>query len=333
MKFTLITVALTTVLFATAQQGTNFSMWFKNNMQHNAAAVGTNDNDLRVFTNFRNQYFSVTDSPFRTISASVEGKVFESKRKKNHFGLGATFINDVSGDGRYAVNNFKVPISYHIYFNDENSISLGVSPGVYQRSVGNGVLNWENQWNGYEFDQSINPEGIPNISVANFDLGAGIFYKHQTSKSNKVYFGFSANHVLEPRIGYNIQDNLYIRYVGQFGMSHRFYNSYFGISPQALAVFQGPNQNIIFGTNFDYYLQDASKRTGFYTPTVFSFGLYHRLRDAIVVNAQFSFKGLTIAASYDSNINSMLPSSQSIGGFEVALIYDITVNRAGKYIY
>ncbi len=333
MKFTLLSVALTTVLFASAQQGNNFSMWFKNNLQHNAAAVGTNDNDMRLFTNFRYQYFSVSEKPFQTISASVEGKILESKRRKNHFGLGASIINDMSGDGRYMVNNFSVPISYHIYFDDENSISIGLSPGIYQRSLGGGNLTWESQWNGYQFDPNLSPEGVGNSNASTFDMGAGIFYKFETSKSNKVYLGFSANHILEPQIDFNIQDNMFVRYVGQFGVNHRFYNSFFGISPQVLAVFQGPNRNIIFGSNFDYYLQDASKRTLFYTPTVFSFGIYHRVQDAIIVNAQYSFKGMTIAASYDSNVNTMLPASRSIGGFEVAFIYDIMMNRRGRFIY
>jgi len=139
MKFTLLTVALTTFLCATAQQGNNFSMWFKNNLQHNAAAVGTNDNDVKLFTNYRNQYFSVSDKPFQTISASVEGKIKSSKDRNNYFGIGASFINDMSGDGRYSVNHFSVPIAYHMFFNDENSLSIGISPGLYQRSIGKSV--------------------------------------------------------------------------------------------------------------------------------------------------------------------------------------------------
>lgn len=333
MKFILLTISLTTLLFASAQQGNNFSMWFKNNMQHNVAAVGTNDNDVKVFTNFRYQYFSVTEKPFQTISASVEAKVLRSYRKESYVGIGASFVNDMSGDGRYLVNNFKVPIAYHIYLNKVNSLSVGISPGIYQRTIGAGNFTWGSQWNGYEFDQSITPAEIRNASVSNFDIGTGIFYKHQTSSSNKFYFGFSANHILQPELAFNIQDNLYVRYVGQFGMSHRFYQSDFGISPNALAVFQGPTSNIVVGTNFDYYLQDASLRTGFYTPNVFSFGIYHRFRDAIIANFQYSFNGMTIAVSYDSNINSMLPASSSVGGFEVGFMYDIIINKRGRFLY
>ena len=332
MKFTLLTIALTTILFTSAQQGNNFSMWFKNNLQHNAAAVGTNDNDLRLFTNFRYQYFNVTANPFQTISASIEGKILRSKNSKNYFGIGASFVNDVSGDGGYSVNQITVPIAYHIFFNKENSLSVGVSPGIYQRSIGNGNLTWESQWNGYYFDGPQNAESISNASASNFDLGAGIFYKYENSDKNKVYVGFSANHILEPQINFNIQDNLFVRYVGQFGMSHRFYSSDFGLSPQVLAVFQGPNRNIVFGTNFDFYLQDASRRTSFYSPVMVSFGIYHRIQDAVVFNFQYSFKGVTIAASYDSNINTMLPASRSVGGFELAIIYDIMANRKGRFI-
>ncbi|WP_417266427.1 PorP/SprF family type IX secretion system membrane protein [Brumimicrobium sp.] len=334
MKPILLSIALFFCFVASAQQGKNFSMFSLNNMQHNPAAVGTNDNDIKVFANFRYQYFTVSDKPFQTISASGEIKLFNSTstRKKGYFGVGASVINDMSGDGRYMVNNIAVPIAYHIYMNERNSLSLGVSPGMYQRTLGSGNLTWESQWNGYEFDQTIAP-GVANSSAANFDLGAGLFYKFQSTNTNKIYFGVSANHILQPEISFNMQDKMYMRYTGQFGMRHKFELSTFGISPQILAMFQGPNQNILFGSNFDFYLQEPSLRTLFYTPTIFSFGVYHRLRDAIVVNFQFSFKGMTVAASYDSNINSMLPASKSIGGFEVAFVYDLMLNKKGRYIY
>jgi type IX secretion system PorP/SprF family membrane protein len=333
MRLIILSIALTACFAASAQQGKNFSMFFLNNMQHNPAAVGTNDNDVKVFANFRYQYFTVTEKPFQTLSASGEIKLLKSSKRNGYLGLGASFINDISGDGRYMVNEIAVPIAYHIFFNDRNSLSVGVSPGLYQRTLGSGNLTWESQWNGYQFDQTGLSEPIANSSLASFDLGAGLFYKFQSSNTNKVYFGVSANHILEPRISFNVEDNMFMRYTAQFGMKHKFAMSTFGISPQVLVMLQGPNQNILFGSNFDFYLQEPSQRTLFFTPTVFSFGLYHRLRDAIIVNFQYTFKGMTIAASYDSNINTMLPASKSVGGFEVAFIYDLMLNRKGRFIY
>lgn len=332
-KLIIITIAIAVSSVVTAQQGKNFSLWFLNNAQHNPAAVGNIDNDMKVFANFRYQYFTVTDKPFQTISASAEGKLFKSTKTPNFLGLGVSFINDMSGDGRYLVNNVTVPIAYHIYFNKKNSLSLGISPGIYQRSLSPGNLTWESQWNGYQFDKGTGPEVVPRASLTNFDLGAGLFYKFQSSPTNKIYFGVSALHLMEPGLNFNIQDDLMRRFIGQFGMSHRFPSSYFGISPQVFAMIQGPNQNLIFGSNFDFYLQDPSRRTIFVEPKMFSVGIYHRLRDAIIVNAQFSFSGVTIAASYDTNINSMSSYSKTVGGVEVALMWDFLFNKKAKKLY
>lgn len=332
-KLITITIAIALSSVACAQQGKNFSLWFLNNTQHNPAAVGNIENDMKVFANFRYQYFTVTDKPFQTISASAEGKIFKSEKRPNFLGVGASFINDMSGDGKYMVNNVSVPIAYHIYFNKKNSISLGISPGIYQRSLSAGNLTWESQWNGFEFDPSYNGDIVPRASLTNFDLGAGIFYKFQASRTNKIYFGVSAQHLLEPELNFNMHDNLMRRFIGQFGMSHRFPSSYFGISPQLFAMIQGPNQNFIFGSNFDFYLQDPSRKTIFVAPQMLSFGVYHRLRDAIIVNAQFSFSGVTIAVSYDTNINNMIAYSKSVGGLELALMWDFKFNRKEGKLY
>lgn len=333
MKIKLLAIALTAAFFTSAQQGRNFSMWYQNNMQLNPAAVATNYNDMQLFANFRYQYFTVSPKPFQTMSASIEGKLFRSNTRNGYLGIGASFINDMSGDGRYTVNEFSVPIAYHLFLDENNFISLGISPGFYQRSVSGSNLTWNNQWTGYEFNTTISPEIIPNATTSNLDLGAGLFYTYKASNTQEIFGGFSVKHIVQPEITFNYDEDLFRRYVGQLGAHYKFDNNFFGISPQILAMFQGPNQNIVFGTNFDFYLQEPSLRTVFFTPTIFSFGVYHRIRDAINVNASITFKGITIAASYDSNINSMLPTSKSVGAVEMAIKYDISLNRKKRFIY
>lgn len=334
MKLALSIIFLTSFIFVGfSQQGRNFSMWFQNNMQYNPASVGTNDNDMQLFTNFRNQYFTVTDKPFQTFSGSVEGKLFRSNTRNGYLGVGGSFMKDISGDGRYSVTQFNVPIAYHLFLNADNFISLGIQPGFYQRSISPGNFTWDNQWSGYEFNTSIPGETISNASTSNFDLGAGLFYNYQQDFTRKVYAGFAVQHITQPALNFNIQDGLMRRYVAQAGANYKFKLSSFGIAPHAMVMLQGGNRNIILGSNFDFYLVDPSLRTDFFRPTIFSFGIYHRVLEGIIVNFSYRFQGLTIAASYDSNINRMLPSSGTVGGFEVALKYDILLNRKGKYIH
>jgi type IX secretion system PorP/SprF family membrane protein len=334
MKSTLYIAIIFCINFSlNAQQGRNFSMWFQNHMQYNPAAVGTNDNDIQFFTNFRYQYFTVTDKPFQTISGSVEGKLFRSDTRNGYLGVGASFMNDMSGDGKYSVTQVNIPIAYHLFFNENNFISLGVQPGLYQRSLSAGNLTWDNQWNGYEFNNAVPGESVANASASNIDVSAGLFYTYKEDYTRKIYGGFSVQHITQPELDFNIEDGLYRRYNAQLGGNYKFNLSTFGIAPQVLVTIQGPNQNIVFGSNFDFYLQEPSFRTDFFRPTIFSFGLYHRYGDAIIANFSYRFQGLTIAASYDSNINRLLPASSSVGGFEVALKYDMIINRKGKFIY
>lgn len=334
MRITILSVILAIGFSAAAQQGNNFSLWYLNNMQHNPAAAGTNNNDLKAFANFRYQYFTVTEKPYRSISASVESKILKSKRGNGYFGIGGVFNNDATGDMRYTVNNFSVPISYHIFFNKESSLSLGVSPGWYQRSVERSGYTWENQWTGYGFSPGIPGEDLRGAtSVDKFNLGAGLFFQNKTSAYNKVYFGVSADHLLSQDIGFFIEDNLARRYTLQFGMTHRFDLTRFGISPNVFAMTQGPNMNVMFGLNFNLYLQDPSLRTIFVNPNYLSLGVYYRLNEGVVLNVLVEYEDATFAFGYDTNINSMLPYSKSIGGIEVAVTYDLIFNKKEKYIY
>lgn len=330
----LILVGIISILFGSesiGQQARNYSMWFKNNMQYNAAAVGTNDNNLRLFTNFRYQYFTVMDKPFQTISASLEGKLLKSRLSNGYIGGGVSFMNDMSGDGRYSVSNLVVPVAYHLEMNRDHHISIGLQAGFYQRSINAGNLTWENQWNGYEFNTDITGEGIPNASVQNFDLGAGVLYRYQPDNTNKLVIGYGANHVVRPELSFNIQDELFMQHTIHIGGSIKRNLSAMGFSPNALIMLQGPNRNVVLGSNFDFYLQEPSLRTDFFQPTIFSFGIYHRYLDAIIANFMFSWKGLTVGLSYDSNI-SLLPNSSSVGALEIVLLYDIEVDRRNKYI-
>lgn len=334
MKLVLSAVLiLCTSSFVTAQQGRNFSMWFQNHMQYNPASVGTNDNDMQLFTNFRYQYLTVTDKPFQTISGSVEGKLFRSDSRNGYLGIGGSFMNDMSGDGKYSVTQVNVPIAYHLFFNTNNFISLGVQPGFYQRSISPGNFTWDNQWVGYEFNAAIPGEQIGNTSTSNFDVSAGVLYTYKKDYTRKFYAGFGVQHITQPALDFNIEDGLLRRYNAQLGGKYKLNNSNFGISPQLLVMMQGANRNIIFGTNFDFYLVAPSLRTDFFRPTVFSFGLYHRFQEGVIVNFSYRFRGLTIAASYDANINRMIPASGTVGGFEVALKYDILLNKKDKLLY
>ncbi len=309
-------------------------MWFLNNSLHNPAQVGVIETDMRAFGNFKYQYFTVSDMPNRGISASVEGRIPFVKNQGHHLGVGVNFFNDLTSNSKYTVNEISLPVSMQIAINDESSLSVGVAPSLYNRNLRSKSYTWEHQWTGIKFDETIPGENLGRSRNENtFDISLGLLYRYQSSITNHFSFGFSTQNVIEQDIGFTIEDKLERRFIGQFGLSHRLKNRDWGLSPNVYTMLQGENMNIIFGTNVDFYIIDGSTKTTFISPNSFSFGIYHRLFEGVIVNAILKFRGATIAVAYDSNINGMISHSKSVGGFEIAVAYDFLLNKRRKFIY
>ena len=93
---------------AMAQQDKHYSMFAESPVYLNPAAAGFAPGKMQLFTNFRMQWLTVSDNPYRTISASVDWRMFDNG---NFLGAGINFYNDVAGDGQYMVNEVTFPIT------------------------------------------------------------------------------------------------------------------------------------------------------------------------------------------------------------------------------
>ena len=108
-----------------AQQDKHFSMFQHTQTQINPASAGYFEGDYRLFTNFRNQWMSASDNPFRTISAAFDTRF---KTSKGLVGTGINFYNDLSGDALYSVNQITIPVNYSINLSEFSELSFGISP-------------------------------------------------------------------------------------------------------------------------------------------------------------------------------------------------------------
>lgn len=325
-------ITLSSGLFA--QQEKHSSMWFENSTSFNPAAVGTMELDFDLFANFRYQWFTVSDRPFRTASATFQTKLMEGGLSNGWFGLGVTGTNDQSGDSQYLVNDVKIPISYQIELDGYTSIlGLGIAPGLYSRSINASNLTWDNQWNGTSFDQGVNPAEFQGGGAStNFDLGAGLHWLYRPNRYTRAYIGASANHLLKQDITFASSDRLYRNVNIHAGLNYKVPNSRLGLSPHVLAMFQGPNRNIVAGINFDNYMRDASQVTGWIKHNIFSMGLYYRVGDAAIVNVSYQYAGFRAGAAFDINLSGLTPASRAVGGFEIFLKYELETGQSRKYI-
>jgi len=311
-----------------AQQDKQFSMFQYTKSQINPATAGFFEGDYQLFTNFRNQWLTLSDNPFRTISAAFDTR-FEAGN--GLLGVGINFYNDVSGDALYTVNQITIPINYAISLNKLTKLSFGLAPSFYQRTFKNQNATWDNQWNGIAFNTATsNNENIPteNISLGKFDIGAGIYLQSELTKLSWFSVGISAQHLTKQNVSYYTDENglyrkLAITAHGNFNQR----NSSFSLRPNAMMFFQGPNKMFILGSGFDFMLKGKSMHTSHHKRTSIEFGAYYRINDAFIINTIFHMAGLGVGASFDINTSSLNNGTGGFGAMEFFLSYRLNKSR------
>ena len=179
-----------------AQQDKHFSMFSESPVFLNPATAGFSDQQLQLFTNFRSQWLTVTDDPYRTISASVDWRMLDPEATKaaSFMGAGVNFYNDKSGISQYTTNIITFPINYALQVGVADHLSFGLQPAFYQRTINGDHLTWDSQWTGVEFDQGLSNNELllnQNLNISRFDIGAGVYWRNDNS-----YIGLSVPNLL-----------------------------------------------------------------------------------------------------------------------------------------
>lgn len=294
----------------------------------NPANAGAQYN-LRATANYRLQWRSVT-SPFRTIAAGVDGRIFSQGKNGSSIGAGLCLFNDVAGDGHLNTNQVIAVVSGKVTLAKNQTLSLGMSGGIVQRKIGINDLTWGNQYNGLIYDSSLpSNETFSGESFLNGDFGTGIQWSYgkgqRTLSSNDMFgaqAGLSVFHVNSPKSGfYEVVDKRSLRYMFHFTGSYGFKNTNMQISPLFIYEMQGPARMLYVGSFLRYKLQESSKYTDYVLSRTLSLGGFFRGRDAVVIAAQCELGQIAFGLSYDINISSLAKVSSGKGGFEISLKY------------
>ena len=98
--------------------------------------------------------------------------------------------------------------------------------------------------------------------------------------------------------------------------SKSLFNDFFSLTSSSFITRQGPHQEILIGTEFQYTLAELS-----YLKRAFWTGIYYRTRDAVFVSSGLIFDAWKIGLSYDINLSKLIPASNMRGGFEIGVAY------------
>ena len=304
-------------------QDIHFSQYNASPLNLNPALTGFYDDDYRVIANYRGQWGSFTE-PYRTIGASFEYSPLKGKMKYDNFCVGLAVNNDVAGDSRFGSNAVTLSAAYKKQLGShiKHSISTGLQVSMLQQRIVYDNLQFDNQFNGVEYDETIPPNEVLN-RTSNFvpDLAIGGLWQVVPKEAFNFYLGAAYYHILQPKISLlNISDyRLPSRIVVHAG-NYVYINRLMNFLPSAAFMKQAGSWQVNTGTYLQFVLDDWNDKQ-----TAFAIGAWGRvaepLVDAVIVGARLDFQGFIMSFSYDFNISKLKVASSSRGAYELSVIY------------
>lgn len=341
MKRILFVIALSACAIVTTQAQTDRhnTMFYGNALSTNPAAAGMLNGDARFFGSYRNQWSSVTTNPYNTMNFAVDGRILKKHIKTGKLGVGLSFYNDKAGVGKMSSLNAGLAASYGIEIYDDIYMSVGVQGAYGQYSINTANFTWGTQWTGQDYDQNIYSyePGYAQVN-AFFDLSAGVYVYGRLGDHIDIHGGFSVLHITAQDVSLaGLEDRLYRNYTLSLFPEIRIPYQRFGFVPGIMTFMQGPNMEIMLGSDVKYYIKESSHYTGYYEEVSASLGAFWRAGDAIVFTGGFNYAGISAGVAYDFNYSKLNVASNWMGAYEFYLKYRLgfnyrwTVGGKGKF--
>ena len=182
-KATLICTVLLNLFNLCSSQDIHFSQYNQVPLIINPAMTGVFNGDIRAIINYKDQWRSI--APYRTSALSVDMPLFKKKKQTGYMGAGLSIFNDKAGEFNWGITQFNLSASGIVAINDNQIISAGLQGGLAQRSINSSGLKWGNQFNGKEYDISIDPKENGDFSTSFYsDFAGGIYWSYGTAESS-----------------------------------------------------------------------------------------------------------------------------------------------------
>ncbi len=339
---------LITLSFSSVAQDIHFSQFNFSPVNTSAGYTNLFDGDYRFVVNYRNQWQSVPVA-YNTVGASAEMN-FKEFSKGSRLGGGLILLYDRAGDSKLSSLSVGVPISVAMKVAEKHTISLGIQPGLINRSFSYQALYFDNQFNGDRFDSTANSdESFGRTSFTVFDLGLGVAYKYAINDRTNFLLGYNAGHINMPKkysffsnkserlgIRHAVSANAQVKVAAKWDISLAFCSQFYSNGSGKVTL-----QEHQIGTFATSYLPAKN-----FSMVGLDFGLFYRLNprnkgvstsnkrsDAIYPMAGLKYNNFQVHLSYDVNLSSFAMATRNNGGFEISAIYILSrlkkINKKG----
>lgn len=314
VAFFLMAFMLLTSSFVSAQDA-SFSQFSKIEHWYNPARAGVMQDDVKASILYRRQWSSGLQG-YRTNGANVEWNA-----RKAPFALGLAIVDDKAGQADLKTFNAALSAAYHQRLTRKSILSAGLQIGFVQRKIDLAGLTWDEQFNGYQFDPSLDSKErqFSNSTGNRIDLGMGVYYIHEKPFA---YGGGYAFHHLGQDMTFlqNGKDRLNIRQVIS-GFVEKDFRKYGGRLDVLITRQRGAMEYVVMARN-EYRFGDDSRYTTENNSSAVFAGCGLRWNSAIIPMVGFEWeRRFEIAITYDIVYSSLAKATTFSGGPEISLTY------------
>ncbi len=299
-------------------QDLHFSQYFNSPLLINPANTGfIPDGDYRIGINYRNQWASVTNNPYKTMSAFGDAQLFGDRFENGWVGVGGALLRDAAGSGNLTSTRAFGSVAYHQQLGLGSLLSAGFNVGWVNKRVDFAKLTFDNQWNGKFFDlTAASGETVNTNQINYFSLQAGLNYAYFPNENTYLNAGVSVSNINRPKESFSATDVIDTRIARRYTL---FLNGSFRASD---AWIVNPNIYISrMSTAMEYVAGvNAQRDLSGDGNTQLIVGAYYRVSDAIVPMVGFQQNGYRLTFSYDATTSSLSKYNATRGAYEVSIV-------------
>ena len=297
-------------------QSYHFSQFYSTPLLNNPAFTGFTDGSFRASANFRSQW-AQGSTPYLTTALSFDTRLLKNSISENNkAGAGIYFMNDQSSGGALQNNSIGFSAAYNLSLDQfqEHTIGVGLQGVFNQQRIDYSKLSFESQYGSNGYDPSL-PVGEPlNLgSKINFNVNAGIQYNYKHDY-NSFFGGVAIYNTFKPED--NIIDKEFqapMRFSlltgGQIAIGYdRTIYASLNYMKQAKA------SEITIGGAYGIQIGEDKRQE-------IDFGLWHRVKDALIPYVGYQLTGFQFGLSYDYTVSKIKTAGQVRNGYELTLIY------------
>ena len=314
MKKPLAILVLLTALASAGAQDIHFSQVDANPLLLNPAYAGFYDGAGRFGVIYRNQWASVS-IPFQTFALTGEMALWRDNSHHRGLSVGASLFSDHAGTLHYGTTSGHLSLAYYhaLTRHGNNFLSLGIEGGFAQSGFDPSLAEMQDP-------TELFPSWQSNYPL----LAAGIAWYYQPSGDLHTKVGLSLRNINQPNISYLGLDNTYLlRRYSLFARAEYRHWQTWSLMPVLLFQMQGDYHELVYGADVKWYLDEGSRHQ-----ISLRAGLAYRHGDAIIANLLMEYDALLFNFCYDANISGLAVASNTIGAFEMGLVY--RMSKRGK---